>query len=133
MKASSIVKSIFLGTVAIFWILMFIISYLIFSLKPNNESQKPCILAGYASGSIIDYRLEVYADSTFYLSSARNGKNKTWKIRSDTLLLFENGELCAKIVNLKATKFNGEGYQSLSIMKLKKFSPSKIVKYPKNN
>jgi len=35
----------------------------------QQQSKKACIFAGHTSGSISDYRLEVYEDSTYYLSS----------------------------------------------------------------
>ena len=133
MKISKILKTIYFVVLFLFWAVFIFISSFFFSQKPNVESRKACILAGYASGSIMDYRLEVYPDYTFYLSTANNEKDKTWERKLDTLFLMENLQVCAKIINLEAVEITTASYKSLSIMHLKAFSPPKVVQYPKNN
>jgi hypothetical protein len=133
MKISKIIKTIYFVVLFLFWAVFIFISSFFFALEPNIESKKACILAGYASGSIIDYRLEVYTDYTFYLSTANNEKDKTWERKLDTLFLMENLQVCAKIINLEAVETTRASYKSLSIMNLKSFSPPKIVQYPQNN
>lgn len=133
MKVSENIKTIFIGVLISFWAFMFIFYYFLFSSSTKNESQKSCILAGYASGSIIDYRLEIYPDSTYYLSTAQSGKTNTWKMKSDTLILFESNQICAKILNLEPTVILDKKYNCLAIMKIKEFNPPQVVKYPESN
>jgi hypothetical protein len=134
MKISKTIKAVYFLALTIFWVVFISISSFFISLKPNTNSKKACILAGYASGSITDYRLEVYPDSTFYLSTIRlDETNKTWERKLDTLFLMEDLQLCAKIINLETVEIIEASYHSLSIMELKAFSPPKIIQYPKGN
>lgn len=101
-KISQIKKAILLSFVILFWLCLFSFAIISIYLNRAQKINKKSIVAGYSSGSIIDYRLMIYEDSTYYLSTVNSllsyrSKNR-WYVKNDTILLKRNGKASAKLL-----------------------------------
>lgn len=107
---------------------------IVLSSCSKTESRKAAFMAGYYESSIIDYKFEMYPDSTFFLRRGLGKDKGIWQQEKDTFLLFIQDtlemKLIAKITNSKAEVYVNE-FRILKEMNLKTFSPPIIVQYPK--
>lgn len=110
-----------------------VLSLFFFVNKEGSTSRKKVLFAGYASGTMIDYRLEVYEDSTYFLSTTNFEEQHKWVFSEDTLFFKQRGKVCAKIVNETLIDCLCKDHSMLRIMQLKEFLPAQIITYPKND
>lgn len=120
-----------------FWILLLLsiglnlLIFFFFSKKEAPKSKRLVVFAGYAEGTMVNYRLELYPDSTYFLSTVSSPVTPNWAMDSDTLLLKQGDHVCAKIWQEKLLDCTCPSHQSLRIMELKWFVPPKVVVYPR--
>ncbi|MEM8527592.1 MAG: hypothetical protein AAGG68_23320 [Bacteroidota bacterium] len=128
-------RNFFILLVILFWIAVLFIGSISFYLKKANTITKKAVLAGYAKGTMVDYQLLLYEDSTYYLSTLQligyDGVNE-WFVHNDTMKLEYQNTVAAKIHKNKLIEHNYDKFKCLSVMEFKHFNPSKIVKFPKH-
>lgn len=106
-----------------------------FSFNKSNSTSKKSILAGYADGSIIDYRFMMYEDSTYYLSTIDSKigdeHQNEWLQIKDTIFLKMGNNIGAKLIGNRVVEYTDPQFKSLTIMQIKKFDPPKNVEFPR--
>lgn len=123
-----------------FFILLFLIMFVFFYLllSPNNYfkneyEQKPAIIAGYKSGSILQVRLLIYPDSIFYFSNFAQNKLGKWRMSNDTTYLYQNDRLQAILVNDKASQISNPRLNWLDDMDFIRSETPKVFTFPTND
>jgi hypothetical protein len=110
------------------WIIL--ILFISFSSCITKEQLKAAFIAGFYESSIFHYKFEMYPDSTFCLNNGLSKDIGEWVYENDTFFLYLEDSsklnLVAKINNLKVENFKHK-FRILKNMKLKSFSPSKII------
>ena len=98
----------------------------------SKPTLKKAIFAGYASGSMLDYRFEVYEDSTYWLSCLDEAiKDNRWTRQQDSLFLWHNNHIGATFYENKLVTRYSKELKCLELMRFRSFSPAKVVDYPK--
>lgn len=101
----------------------------------SKQERKPSILAGYLSGSVVFFTLEIHVDSTYtYDLGLGDKKRGRWTIQNDTFRLYDElspDSISAIIVNQKARGLHQE-YFPLENLKMKSFDPPKVVIFPED-
>ena len=108
-------------------VLLIVLCILLSSCLSKNK--KHSSFGGYASGSITDYHLEGFVDSTFRLTNTIDIKG-TWKMDKDTIYLLVDDLQCAKISMDKNVSVSCHELNILKQMEIKIFDPPTILKFP---
>lgn len=114
-------------------ILVIVLFLILLGFLSQCRQRKKAVFAGYAAGSIADYRLELYEDSSYYLSCYifTPGDRLVWRMEGDTVLLIRNDTTCAKLTTSGLLENGCTKFRCLELMRFKKFDVAKEVKYPK--
>jgi len=110
--------------------------YIPIHFNRSNNINKEAIYAGYAEGTMIDYKLLLFEDSTYYLSTLdliEYKGRKEWREVNDTIQLEFENEIVARLYKSELIEYKHDNFRCLSIMEIKEFDPPKIVEFPKNN
>jgi hypothetical protein len=102
----------------------------LFSLITLSKEPEKLILGGWADGSITDYSLKIYPNYTFELTHI-SGTKGNWIYKNDTIILFVDGKICAKLHEEKLISNNCKELNSLRIMEFIKSDKSQIIRFPK--
>lgn len=94
-NAQKLYPLIFVGLL-FFWVLSVFFGGQGTFLEERSQA-KPSMWAGYVDLDSIDYRLEVFTDSTFQLYSKNNKIADQYRIVNDTLFLLQHQKVCAKL------------------------------------
>jgi hypothetical protein len=107
--------------------------FILFSSCQNHPKHKASLIAGYMNGSLSSTHFELFVDSTYLIDNGLSTLKGRWELMQDSFILYDNkGQIAASIYQLKPNIYNKE-YRSLGAMRLKSFSPAKVVQFPKPN
>ena len=86
------------------------------------------------NGSLSSTHFELFVDSTYLIDNGLSSLSGRWELKQDSFLLYDDkkGQLAASIYQLKVNIYLAE-YRRLGSMRLKSFSPPKVVQFPKPN
>ncbi|MEL6660035.1 MAG: hypothetical protein AAFY36_19110 [Bacteroidota bacterium] len=131
---SSIRNKILLVLVGLFWLGVIAVITIWILLSTVFNYDREAVFAGYAAGSIVDYNLELYPDSTYYISCFLNPDKKplTWTKSGDTIYLKIGNESCATFKEESLIDFSCQEIRCLELMQFRAFEQPKIVEYPNN-
>lgn len=96
-----------------------------------NEPEK-LVLGGYEDGSIADYTLKVYPDSTFKLEHFSTTEGSCTFI-NDTIIFFMEGDTCAKVFKTELISWNCSEFRILEKMEFVKKEPPATIIFPKSS
>ncbi len=125
-------KYIFPVLVLIGWLTIAVL-FVFFWWQSSNDHYQKAVFAGYADSSITDYRLQLYVDSTYQLTTLLPDTDipKKWWMDNDTIKLGLAGKVCARFYSDSLFSYDCDPFRCLTLMKFKAFETPQHVVFPK--
>lgn len=113
------------------WSVILFVSILFWSIG-STKIKREVLMTGYASGSIVNYRIVIFPDSTYWkLDPTKLGEEEGsyWFTDNDTIKLVYQDKVCVTLYEGKYVQHYCDEFKDLSIMRFKVFNPPKEIEF----